>query len=187
MPTSPCPRSLRPRRPSRAIAGWDTARGSVEPASACGWHRRPSPGALIRVDFHCQPNACGINNVFAVSRTGAQAPVRRFPVPRCGRPGRPAEFGAWLRRPARVGFRTHPDGLEGPAYSVPRSGAATARAAPRRAACGPPRWPPPSCSAPRRGSSRRRARRGARARRRPGRRAACRWRTCRPGTASARS
>ena len=40
--------------------------------------------------------------------------------PRCGRPGRPAEFEAWLRRPARVGFRTHPDGLEGLAYSVSR-------------------------------------------------------------------
>ena len=107
--------------------------------------------------------------------------------PRCGGSGRPAGFGAWLRRPARVGFRTHPDGLEGLAYSVSRAGGATAPEAPRRGACGPPLSPRPSCSAPRRGPSRRRARREARARRRPGRRAACRWRTCRPGTASARS
>lgn len=137
-----------------------------------------------------------VSRTLAAYRTFSQLAGRARRRPSCvfpgrfgpegPRPGRPAEFRAWLRRPARVGFRTHPDGLEGPAYSVCRP-PATAPAAPRRARGGRPRWPRRSCRARRRAPSRPPARRAARARRRPGRRAACRWRTCRPGTASARS
>ena len=104
----------------------------------------------------------------------------------CGKTGRSAEFGAWLRRPVRVGFRTRPDGLEGLACSVSPA-AATAPEAPRRARAGRPRSPRASCPAPRRRLSPPPARRAARGRRRPGPPAACRWRTCRPGRAWARS
>ena len=154
------------------------------PANAFGLHTN---GRLIFIVSRTLAVSIMFSQLAGRARRRPSGVFPGRPGPRCGRRGRPAGFGAWLRRPARVGFRTHPDGLEGPAYSVPRSGAATARAAPRRGACGPPLSPRPSCPAPRRGPSRRRARRGARARRRPGRRAACRWRTCRPGTASARS
>lgn len=58
--------------------------------------------------------------VFVVSRTGACAPVLRFSQVDLNRLPRSAEFGAWLRWSVRVGFRTHPDGLEGSAYSVSR-------------------------------------------------------------------
>ena len=140
--------------------------------------------------------------IFVVSRTltaqmrFSQLTGRACKRPSCVFPGRygldcgktrcSAEFGAWLRRPARVGFRTYPDGLEGPAYSVSLP-AATVPAAPRRARGVRPRWPRRTCRARRRAPSRPPARREARGRRRRAPPAACRWRTCRPRTAWARS
>ena len=61
-----------------------------------------------------------VSRTLAASMTFSQLAGRALERPSCVFPGRygsdrgktgcSAEFGAWLRRPVRVGFRTHPDG-----------------------------------------------------------------------------